>query len=237
MNKNVSLIVLFFISLTLTLVGCSKKEPDSTQTAPQPIQQAQPIQPPSNAKTISKHTVTITGKKVTYEQFDSTEKFYQDLNAIAKTAAEKSDPSEEAPDDNASIKLGQITDNIYEISSHEEYYGGAYPSVSHSFQYYSKNPFKSLTSDDFFDANKIKELAQLVLSNHIKSLDEDQQECLADKTADDVANAIKAGRFSVSKTLSVNLELPHVCQVADGLSIEMDKVKPYLTTMMQKEIR
>ncbi len=36
MNKNVSLIVLFFISLTLTLVGCSKKEPDSTQTQTAP---------------------------------------------------------------------------------------------------------------------------------------------------------------------------------------------------------
>ncbi len=41
MNKNVSLTWIVFISLTLTLVGCSKKEPDSTQTAPQQTQQAE----------------------------------------------------------------------------------------------------------------------------------------------------------------------------------------------------
>ncbi len=238
----------FYFALLAGLVvlgGCNKKNDESEPVTQQPATAKNLVQQPvqtADRNSVEKHIVTLAGNKITYEQFDSNEKFFQDINAIAKTYAEKSEIDEGSADDNVSVTLKSITDNLFEIQLHSEHYGGAHPSILNTYEYHSKSPYKKLTANDIIIQDKIKDFADFVIERHKNSLELEKDDggllsCIESITNDILAEKINSGMFSIdNKSFTVYYDLPHMCQAADGPSVDWTSAQPYLTDKFKTEV-
>ncbi len=187
----------------------------------------------SGKNEVSKKTISVPKTQITYEQYDSKDEFYENLNKIITSKI----PSEATPDDPVySITSSPLSENIYEIKESGEYMGGAYPNPIYVTTYYNKNPFKKVTGIDVFKVEKINEVAKFIIDTKRKEVGEES--CLSDVSIEGAANRIKDGEFSLSqKTFDIDFDLPHACKAFDGVSIPWELLSKNLTASFADELK
>jgi hypothetical protein len=158
-------------------------------------------------KEISKKIISIEGKNIKYEQYESSEQPYLKLNEIIKSLA-----SEDESPDELIVNSKLATPDIFEISVAYEYSGGAHPVSGTSYSYFRKEPFKKIGYSDIFIESFAQKIATVILENHIKKSLPEEKECLKALDTNSVMESLKSSNFSLdAKAIHIELNVSRAC--------------------------
>lgn len=185
---------------------------------------------------------TVKNKNITYQQIVAKDEFSSKINNLVKKLVADSVKEVTVLDD-LTVTIKQISNNIIKVKSCCNYSGGAYPDYTRECYYFNKQSGKLLTANDLFDFANINYMVSAMhvyINPNFDASSYDKRRFWPEIiNVDSITNALKDIK-NVSldtKTLNLDMNLPHAIRVMGVFAISNNQIKPFMSEFLRSELK